>query len=253
MEEKFRKAYIDLERRMKALAESDGAVYLPNPEPRAPVDYILICMEPSLGHWAKGNAQKRVESGFRNFLIDIEPMLLHFSVRRFLCENGQRYHITDFCKGAMLVENASVNRDKRYASWYPLLKEEIDLIAPRASVIAVGNVVAKYLRQNNFPREFKQVIHYSPLAVGARNARLKGHEERFRKFESSITSQNFMSTVRKVLDESGVPIEIYNEALTSVQRSRLSESRRKLVYCYKLDFDAMKALRHHNEEKVVKT
>ena len=81
MKEEFRKAYINLGRRMKDLAESDGAVYLPNPEPSAPVDYILICMEPSLGHWAKGDARKRVKAGFRNFLIDIEPMLLHFSVR----------------------------------------------------------------------------------------------------------------------------------------------------------------------------
>ena len=233
------------------MAESDGAVYLPNPEPRAPVDYILICMEPSLGHWAQGDAQKRVESGFRNFLIDIEPMLLHYSVRRFLCENGQRYYITDFCKGAMLVENASVDRDKRYASWYPLLKEEIDLIAPKACVIAVGNVVAKYLRQNNFPRDFKQVIHYSPLAAGARNARLKGHEERFRKFEKSITSKNFMFNVRQVLGESGVPIDIYDEALKRVQRSKFSESRRKLVYCYKLDFKSIKALRR-DKEKVEK-
>ncbi len=50
MEEEIRRAYRDLERRLKTLAESDGDVYLPNPEPTARVDYILICMEPSLGH-----------------------------------------------------------------------------------------------------------------------------------------------------------------------------------------------------------
>ncbi len=88
MEEQIGRAYRDLEQRMKILAESDGDVYLPNPEPTARVDYILICMEPSLGHWArsKEEARARVASGFRNFLADIEPMLLHFSVRRFLCE-----------------------------------------------------------------------------------------------------------------------------------------------------------------------
>ena len=95
-------AYVSLEQRMKALAESEGHVYLPNSEPTIPVDYVLICMEPSLGHWARSTAeaQAKVASGFRNFLVGIEPMLLHFSVRRFLCEQGQHYHLTDFSKWA---------------------------------------------------------------------------------------------------------------------------------------------------------
>lgn len=244
MEEQFRSAYRDLERRMKALAESDGDVYLPNPEPTAPVDYIMICMEPSLGHWARSaeDARARVASGFRNFLAAMEPMLLHFSARRFLCENGQRYHITDFSKGAMLVEHAGPARADRYDRWYALLQEEIDLVAaPGACIIAVGKSVAEHLARREFPREVTPVIHYSPLAAGARTARLEGHQDRFREFERSISSEDVLATAREVLDESGVPTEIYNEALTRVARSQLSESRRKLVYCYKLDFEAMKA------------
>src|SRR5260221_8055280 len=130
MDQEIKRAYLDLERQMKALAEADGDVYLPNPEPTARVDYILVGMEPSLGHWARSveDARARVASGFRNFLTDIEPMLLHFSVRRFLCEKGQRYHITDFSKGAMVVEHAGAARASRYDRWYELLREEIDLI-----------------------------------------------------------------------------------------------------------------------------
>jgi hypothetical protein len=85
------------------------------------------------------------------------------------------------------------------------------------------------------------VIHYSPLAGQARTDRLEGHEDGFRKFASSISLEDVLATAQEVLDESGVPLEIYNEALTRVARSQLSESRRKLVYCYKLDFEAMKA------------
>jgi hypothetical protein len=246
MEEEIRRAYLDLDRRMKTLAESDGDVYLPNPEPTARVDYILICMEPSLGGWArsKEEARARVASGFRNFLVGIEPMLLHFSVRRFLCEKGQRYYITDFSKGAMLGKHAGAVRADRYDRWYPLLQEEIDLIAaPRACVIAVGKAVAEHLRRREFPREVTPVIHYSPLAARARAARLEGHEDRFREFESSISSKDVLATAREVLDESGVPPEIYKEALTRVARSQLSESRRKLIYCYKLDFEASMSIR----------
>src|SRR3990172_6670744 len=196
-------------------------------------------MEKSVGDWARSveEARVRVASGFRNFLAGIEPMLLHFSVRRFLCDNGQRYHITDFSKGAMHRERAVKDRTDRYDKWYALLREEIDLIAaPGASVIAVGKSVAEYLRRHEFDKKVTPVIHYSPLASRARTARLEGHEDRFRKFASSISSENILDTAREVLDESRVPTEIYHEAYQIVARSQLSESRRKLVYCYNFYF-----------------
>lgn len=244
MEEAIRRAYRDLERRMELLAESDGDVYLPNPEPRAKADYILICMEPSLGHWARSaeEARARIASGFRNFVDGSESMLLHFSVRRFLCERGQSYHITDFSKGAMLVQHAAALRADRYDRWYQLLLEEIELLAaPGARVIAVGKSVADHLRRREFPRDVTPVMHYSPLAGRARAARLREHEASFREFESSISPGDLVATARQVLEESKVPRELVREALERVERIGLSESRRKLVFCYKLDFEAMKA------------
>ena len=240
----FIRAYRDLDQRMKALAESNGDVYLPNPEPTGPVDYIFVCKEPSLGRWARSaeEARAKVASGFRNFLAGLEPMLLHFSTRRFLCNSGQLYHITDFSKGAMLVEHAGKARTDRYDKWYALLQEEIDLVAsPGARVIAVGKAVAENLRRQGFQRKVTQVIHYSQLASSVRIARLKGHEDRFREFAHSISSQDILSTTREVLEESRVPPAIFNEAFLIVARSQLSESRRKLVYCYKLDFEAIRA------------
>jgi hypothetical protein len=98
----FHSAYRDLEGRMKALAEADGDVFLPNPEPEGPADYLFVCMEPSLGRWARSaeEAESKVDAGFRNFLSSMEGFILHFCIRRYLCESNQRYHITDFSKGA---------------------------------------------------------------------------------------------------------------------------------------------------------
>jgi len=243
METEFSSAYRDLDQRMKALAESDGDVYLPNPEPSGTVAYVFVCMEPSLGGWARSaeEARAKVDSGFRNFLAGIDPMLLHFAARRFLCAPGQRYHITDFSKGAMLVKHAGTARNDRYEKWYALLREEIDLIAaPGASVIAVGKVVADHLRRYRFDRRVTPVIHYSPLASPARAARLQGHEEQFREFARSISTEDILASAREVLAESKVPPEISAGALSIVRRSRLSESQRKLIYCYKLAFDALK-------------
>src|SRR5437867_864952 len=76
----FRVAYRDLEERMKAQAEADGDVFVPNPEPSNRVEYVFICMEPSLRSWARSDeeAKAKVGAGFRNFVLSIEDFILHF-------------------------------------------------------------------------------------------------------------------------------------------------------------------------------
>jgi hypothetical protein len=118
----FRAAYRELQARMKVLAEADGDVFLPNPEPLGPVEYVFVCMEPSLGRWARSadEARSKVEAGFQNFLSSIEDFILHFCIQQYLCEPTQRYHITDLSKGAMLVKRGRVARTQRYDRWYGL-------------------------------------------------------------------------------------------------------------------------------------
>jgi len=67
IDEAFREAYRELEARMKVLADTDGDVFLPNPEPIGPVEYVFVWMEPSLGRWARSldEARSKVEAGFR--------------------------------------------------------------------------------------------------------------------------------------------------------------------------------------------
>ena len=131
IDEGFRAAYREREARMKVLAEADGDVFLPNPEPLGPVEYVFVCMEPSLGRWARSadEARAKVEAGFQNFLSSIEDFILHCCMQQYLCAPTQRYHMTDLSKGAMLVERAGVARPQRYDRWYGLLVEELDLVA----------------------------------------------------------------------------------------------------------------------------
>ena len=160
----FQARYRALEKRMKAFAEAHGDIFVPNPQPDAPVQHVLICMEPSLGRWARSadQARSKVEAGFRNFLFSIEDFILHFCVRRYLCKSGERYHITDLSKGAMLVDRAKPERSERYDRWYPLLEDEISLVAtPDAAIVAVGKVVYQYLQRQRFRRPLTGVIHYS--------------------------------------------------------------------------------------------
>jgi hypothetical protein len=226
---------------MKVLAEADGDVFLPNPQPLGPVAYVSVCMEPSLGRWARSadEASSKVEAGFRNFIYSIEDFILHFSIRQYLCEPSQRYHITDLSKGAMLVERAGVERTQRYDRWYGLLVEELDLVATSgAGIFAVGNVVAEHLERHAFPRHLRKVIHYSGVAARARAAGIVGHEEQFDEFKSSISLQRVLATAEDVLMASAVPASLRDETLARLAKSQLSESRLQLIFNYKLAFEA---------------
>ena len=235
----FRAAYRDLEARMKALAEADGDVFLPNPEPFGPVEYFFVCMEPSLGRWARSpsEARAKVDAGFRNFVFSIDDFILHFCIQQYLCEPTQRYHITDLSKGAMLVQRAGVARTQRYDRWYELLMEELDLVATSgAGIFAVGSAVAQHLARRAFPRPFTTVIHYSGLAARARAAGIVGHEHSFERFRSSVSLELVLATAEDVLKAS-VPTSFRDETLARLAGSQLSESQQQLIFNYKLAFE----------------
>jgi hypothetical protein len=242
IDEGFRAAYRKLEARMKALAEAEGDVFLPNPEPLGPVEYVFVCMELSLDRWARSTdeARAKVEAGFRNFFSSIEDFILHFCIQQYLCEPPQRYHITDLSKGAMLVEHAVVARTQRYDRWYGLLVEELDLVATSgAGIVAVGHAVARHLVRRAFPRPFTKVIHYSGLAARARAAGIVGHEDRFEAFRSAVSLKRVLATAEDILLASGVPASFWDETLARLAKSQLSASRQQLIFNYKLAFEAM--------------
>jgi hypothetical protein len=168
-------------------------------------------MEPSLGWWARGSAdyaRSRVATGFRNFLFSIEDFIVHFCARHYLCGPAERYHITDFSKGAMLVEHAGPARIERYDRWYPLLQEEIELCtSPGAGIVAVGNAVSRHLVHRGF-RSFTQVIHYSGQAALARRAAIVGREDSFEAFSGSVSLDDVVATAEDVLKLADVPSKI---------------------------------------------
>lgn len=240
----FRTRYRKIERQMRVLAEADGDIFLPNPEPEGPADYIFIGMEPSLGRWTRSadEAKSKVDAGFRNFLFSIEDFILHFCIRRYLCEHPQRYHMTDLSKGAMLIERTTKARVQRYDRWYALLQEEIDLVAkPHARVIAVGTAVARHLKRRGFPKPVARIIHYSGLAGGARSAGIVGHEASFAAFRDSVTLDDVLATAERVLKSAGMPAQFRRQTLSRLGNSRLTNSRKQLVFSYKVAFEALRS------------
>jgi hypothetical protein len=235
----FRAAYQDLEARMAALAEEDGDVFLPNPQPEATVQYVFICMEPSLGGRSPQKARARVKAGARNFLNSVEDFILHFCATRYLCDSEEQYHVTDISKGAMPVSHAEANRRERYDRWYSLLQEEIDLVATSdAHCFAVGKSVDAFLTARNFQWPFTYLLHYSPQAARARNKGIEGHEEDFEAFRQTVSLEDVVGVAEQVLDASSVPPRFRDGALTRLEERGLSPSRKKLIFNYKLAFEA---------------
>jgi hypothetical protein len=248
MNEPFHTAYRELEERMKALAEADGDIFLPNPEPLGPAHYVLICMEPSLGRWARtaGHARARVEAGFRNFLSSIEDFILHFCVQRYLCNSQERYHMTDLSKGAMLVNHAGLARRQGYERWYALLQEELVLCAaPTAVIVAVGNVVSQALVRQGFRRPLTRVIHYSGQAGSARRAGVIGREDSFQDsfqaFRGSVSLEDVLATAEATLQAAHIPSEIRDQTVSRLVKSQLTTSRQQLIFNYKMAFESMRS------------
>jgi hypothetical protein len=237
---------------MKAQAQSDGDVFLPNPEPSKPVDYIFVCMEPSLGRWAgsPGEAREKIDTGFRNFVSSMENSILHFCIRRYLCEREQLYHMTDISKGAMLGKRANVARRERWNRWWPLLKDELDLVGkPDAGIFAVGRPVADYLQRRG--RAFTRLIHYSGLAGQARRTAIVGHEAEFEAWKkmNSVSLPDVLATAADVLCEAAIPATFREETLARLATRRLSESEQRLIFAYKLAFEAYRKRREVGAEE----
>lgn len=224
----FPAAYRALESRMVTLAEADDDVFLPNPDPSGPVEHVFICMEPSLAGWARdaADARAKIRAGFRNFVfLDHGTLSLHFSIREYLCRPMERYYITDISKGAMLVERAGVDRNERWARWYPLLLDELNLVArSEAHIFAVGERVNKFLSDCSFPSRltkaihYSTVMHYSPQNVAHRKKRISGHESDFEEFKRSLSIDGVLARAKEVMTES-LPPAFRDLALARLRRA----------------------------------
>jgi len=201
----------DLEEKCAHAAALDGDVYLPNFTPPAPVDAILICMEPSLRWWARtpAEAASRIAAGFRNFMWSPEDFILHYAARRSLRPAGQADHITDVSKGAMTVAKANIERRARYARWVALLHEEVELIAkPQARIVAIGREVRALLDRHGFDRNVAGVMHYSAQASRSRNTAVQGQEPEFCAFAAKLSMEDIVEAADAVMCENSIPVAL---------------------------------------------
>lgn len=232
-------AYRKLEERFKEQVGIDNkfirdnlhmvmGTYFPVQEPQAKVDFVFIGMEPS-SNFAGGSegVPAKIEEGFRNFCVHPDDhtsslSLYRQSIERFLCGEGETYYLTDLAKGAMSVAVAALNRQTRYEQWYPLFKEELEIMGKSgAPIIAIGKAVYEFLKTQKLEEEtgrrLHRILHYSRQAAGQRKKIPQQQPDRFREF---------------CAEEFDGPKPRWS--------SDISESGKHLVFTYKVQFEAIR-------------
>lgn len=241
----FDEIYSELEDKFRRRVKCDNkefevdSSYLPNFVPRGPVDFVLIAMEPSKG--TRGKIWRGAVHPIRNFLWSVEDFILHYCVRKYLCQSGGTYHLTDLSKGAMKTKLASIQRSRRYERWFPLLQEELRLLTKSEGtrMIAIGNVVAEFLQGKGLCESVEKVLHYSPAAAGHRDKVIAPWIEEFPEFSESIDCKTLKESIKHVLKDAGMEC-CYQEMPSVAKPLNLTESRKKLMFHYKIRFSELR-------------
>ena len=246
----FKEKYADLERLFQHQVVEDRekhditSIYLPNIQPDSPVDFVFIGMEPSLGRWAPNpeNACNTIDNGFKNFAFSIEDFILHYCIEKFLCNGAKTYYLTDLSKGAMLVSEAYEKAQDRYDRWYPLLERELSLVAkPDARIISIGARVGSFLLGKGLPRHYRMIIHYSGQASRYRGREAKKDKKGFKKFCKQMSADDIFSHAKRIMEEANMASSLCDERMKRIRRGKgLTESRRKLMFDYKIAFDSIR-------------
>ena len=247
----FKRKYDRLEKKFCKKAKNERTIYLPNVCPDGPVDFLFVSMEPSLKKWAKTTeeGERLIKEGFRNNLFDIDNFILHYCIRHFLCQ-GHSYYITDLSKGAMPVEVASKGRRNRYQSWFPLFKEEFDIVSNRSTkVIAIGNAPYNFLKKKKFESKIDsgnilKILHYSNQAANYRKVAIEHHKSKFNSWVDQPLMKDIITDAREVLEDGGIPLPMGQYILQKLvaHGGDLTESQIQLIFTYKMTFETWKVL-----------
>lgn len=232
----FAYSYERLAKDFDLRARDDGDIYLPLIRPEEPVDYVFIAMEPSF-KWAKTEeaAHELISCGAKS-LFDLQ---LHFSIRRYLCQVGQTYYLTNLSKGAMTVRRAAISRNERYERWYDLLKEEVALVGKTGTkYFAIGKEVERFINRKGFPLLAGGLPHYSRSARPHIRKLVDRESKEFKEFATSIQPKDFAKVAWQVVSSTGMSpdtasIKTEIKFIKRVEKDGLKNSEKELIWIYK--------------------
>ena len=179
----------------------------------------------------------------RNFCGSIYDFIFHYCIRNYLCKEDQTYYLTDLSKGAMSVKQATATSRETYKRWYPLLVEELNLMAKSEGthIIAIGRKVQTFLRKRTEFERIDWVSHYSRNATPYKIKAIQPCINEFPGFAETLNFDDVLNTTEDVLNRAG-----YSEASREdkhrklLKGARFTNARKKSVFCYKKRFEELK-------------
>lgn len=241
----------ELEKSFRKQVEIDrdvypDTVYVPTMMPKSKVDYVFVGMEPALKSWAKDSldAEKQIASGFRDFMFSRMDFILHYCIRRYLCNDGSTYYITNLSKGALDMGQAQLYRPKRYQNWYSLFIKEFKLVAKStAKIVAIGKDVKTFLEGSNPNHSPSYILHYSNQAAKWREKYIEGKHSEFNAFKKydSPKMQDILLEAEKLMRENQIPDVLLSTTVNRLRKGHnLTDSQLKLIFGYKNEFNKLK-------------
>ena len=140
----------------------------------------------------------------------------------------------------MSVKQAKKDHWAKWNRWYPLLKEELELVANcGAPVISIGKQVERFLNAKGLKNHVGSIVHYSAANGRAQKTAAEQQREAYRAFRCTVGFEDIEAAVCNVLrDEPNAPsIERKLEQLQL--SSGFTEHTKKLVFSYKVCFERL--------------
>jgi hypothetical protein len=276
MSDTFEKSYGELEERFcgqvkmdRKTFDCDDIVFLPLfLKPTQKVDYIFVSMEPSLTSlWAnppnRRTGENQVKKGFRNFApYRFEDTIIHYCAQTYLPAACQNYYITDMSKGAMLPGEANDKRRKMWIDWFPLLQQELELVAnDDATLFTIGKCVHGFLQckkpietsagrilvrewiREKFHCNLICLLHHSPNNRGNWGKFINDNclNSDFAKYK--LEKNDLVEFVDKILTETHTSEELAKHCKDNLRKIPFNESLKKLAFAYKYEFEKCRGKR----------
>ncbi len=145
----------------------------------------------------------------------------------------------------MKTRLAGVKRTCRYDRWYELLKRELQLLNKQEGtrIIAIGTVVSDYLKGKGLCERVERILHYSRNAAPHRDRAIRQWQEDFPEFSCSVDRADFRYAFEQTIEEvlKDADMSSYVDCRPEGGGTyRLTESRKKLMFLYKMRFSALR-------------
>ena len=104
----------------------------------------------------------------------------------------------------------------------------------------MGYVVRDFLAVQKMEHLEDEILHYSQSAASHRPKMKRCYPDRYAKFEDTVDMSDIKQTAKRVLDEAGLGPDEPEKTLKRLKRGKgLTESRKKLMFTYKCQFEKL--------------